>query len=58
MFLASHDSFSVALKKELNNIACEDILTDLVVLCADLYEQKRYVTPEDKHVLLKVRARV
>ena len=55
MFLASHDSFSVALKKELNNIPCEEILTDLVNLCCDMYDQKRYLTPETKHVLLKVR---
>ena len=55
MFVASHDTFSVALKKELNTIPCEDALTSLVNLCAELYESKRYVTPESKHILLKVR---
>eukprot|EP01136_Pigoraptor_vietnamica_P024486 Opistho-1_new@77605 len=34
----------------------DEVLADVVNLCADLFEQNLYVTPEEKHVMLKVMA--
>lgn len=32
----------------------DDLLADIVNLCADYYEDKMYLTPNEKHTLLKV----
>ena len=32
----------------------EELLADIVNLCADYYENKMYLTPSEKHMLLKV----
>lgn len=33
----------------------EELLADIVNLCVDYYENKMYLTPNEKHMLLKVR---
>lgn len=32
----------------------EELLADIVNLCVDYYEDKLYLTPSEKHMLLKV----
>lgn len=32
----------------------EELLADIVNLCADYYDNKLYLTPSEKHMLLKV----
>ena len=32
----------------------EELLADIVNLCVDYYENKMYLTPGEKHMLLKV----
>lgn len=32
----------------------EELLADIVNLCVDYYEDKMYLTPNEKHMLLKV----
>lgn len=32
----------------------EELLADIVNLCVDYYENKMYLTPNEKHMLLKV----
>ena len=32
----------------------DELLADIVNLCADYYEDKMYLTPNEKHTLLKV----
>lgn len=34
----------------------EELLADIVNLCVDYYENKMYLTPSEKHMLLKVGA--
>lgn len=34
----------------------EELLADIVNLCVDYYENRMYLTPSEKHMLLKVRA--
>lgn len=34
----------------------EELLADIVNLCVDYYENKMYLTPSEKHMLLKVSA--
>lgn len=36
----------------------EELLADIVNICVDYYENKMYLTPSEKHMLLKVRASV
>lgn len=33
----------------------EELLADIVNLCVDYYENRMYLTPGEKHMLLKVR---
>lgn len=33
----------------------EELLADIVNLCVDYYENRMYLTPSEKHMLLKVR---
>lgn len=35
----------------------EELLADIVNLCVDYYENRMYLTPSEKHMLLKVRGR-
>lgn len=32
----------------------EELLADIVNICVDYYENKMYLTPSEKHMLLKV----
>lgn len=34
----------------------EELLADIVNICVDYYENKMYLTPSEKHMLLKVGA--
>lgn len=34
----------------------EELLADIVNICVDYYENKMYLTPSEKHMLLKVPA--
>lgn len=36
----------------------EELLADIVNICVDYYENKMYLTPSEKHMLLKVSARL
>eukprot|EP01137_Pigoraptor_chileana_P010276 Opistho-2@59637 len=57
MFLANQNQITTTLKDQLEGIAgYDEVLADVVNLCADIYEQNLYVTPEEKHVMLKVMA--
>ncbi|KAJ3036755.1 Cytoplasmic FMR1-interacting protein 2 [Rhizophlyctis rosea] len=57
-FLAQHDQFSAALKKSLNNLhtSYEDIIVDLLTLCADRLEKGVWTVPETKWMYLKAMA--
>lgn len=35
-------------------VGYEELLADIVNLCVDYYENKMYLTPSEKHMLLKV----
>ena len=36
----------------------DELLADIVNLCVDYYENRMYLTPNEKHMLLKVRYRL
>lgn len=36
----------------------EELLADIVNICVDYYENKMYLTPSEKHMLLKVSASI
>eukprot|EP00794_Sanderia_malayensis_P007099 gene7099-7902_t len=55
MFLATQDQITNKLKDKLAVVpGHEDLLCEIVDLCCNLYEQKSYVLPAEKHMLLKV----
>ncbi|MGH0188433.1 UNVERIFIED_CONTAM: hypothetical protein FKN15_042994 [Acipenser sinensis] len=55
MFLANHNKITQTLQQQLEVIpAYEELLADIVNLCVDYYENKMYLTPTEKHMLLKV----
>uniref|UniRef100_A0A668RW16 Cytoplasmic FMR1-interacting protein n=1 Tax=Oreochromis aureus TaxID=47969 RepID=A0A668RW16_OREAU len=55
MFLANHNKITQSLQQQLEVIhGYEELLADIVNLCADYYENKLYLTPSEKHMLLKV----
>ncbi|XP_077992944.1 cytoplasmic FMR1-interacting protein 1-like [Glandiceps talaboti] len=55
LFLAQHDEMSNTLKKNLEAIpGFEDLLADIINICMYHYEDKLYLTPSEKHMLLKV----
>uniref|UniRef100_A0A7M4FX05 Cytoplasmic FMR1-interacting protein n=1 Tax=Crocodylus porosus TaxID=8502 RepID=A0A7M4FX05_CROPO len=55
MFLANHNKITQSLQQQLEVIAgYEELLADIVNLCVDYYENKMYLTPNEKHMLLKV----
>lgn len=53
---AFHPSFAhQSLQQQLEVInGYEELLADIVNLCVDYYENKMYLTPSEKHMLLKV----
>uniref|UniRef100_A0A6Q2XGR1 Cytoplasmic FMR1-interacting protein n=1 Tax=Esox lucius TaxID=8010 RepID=A0A6Q2XGR1_ESOLU len=57
MFLANHNKITQSLQQQLEVINGHDeLLADIVNLCVDYYENKMYLTPHEKHLLLKVTA--
>ena len=51
----SHSVFQ-SLQQQLEVISgYEELLADIVNLCVDYYENRMYLTPSEKHMLLKVR---
>lgn len=55
MFLATQNKIRVMLKETLQQIpGYEDLLCDVVNLCVYLYENKMYLLPSEKHMLVKV----
>nr|XP_058150780.1 cytoplasmic FMR1-interacting protein 1 isoform X1 [Dasypus novemcinctus] len=55
MFLANHNKITQSLQQQLEVISgYEELLADIVNLCVDYYENKMYLTPGEKHMLLKV----
>uniref|UniRef100_A0A2I3HDM9 Cytoplasmic FMR1-interacting protein n=1 Tax=Nomascus leucogenys TaxID=61853 RepID=A0A2I3HDM9_NOMLE len=56
MFLANHNKITQSLQQQLEVISgYEELLADIVNLCVDYYENRMYLTPSEKHMLLKVR---
>jgi cytoplasmic FMR1 interacting protein len=55
MFFATHNRIRETLKEELVKIeGFEELLTDIVNICVHFFEQRFYVTPEEKHLYVKV----
>lgn len=55
LFLANQNKITFLLKEGLETIqGYDDVLADVLALCVRLYESNMYITPNDKHVLLKV----
>ncbi|XP_051985982.1 cytoplasmic FMR1-interacting protein 1 homolog [Xyrauchen texanus] len=55
MFLANHNKITQSLQQQLEVInGFDELLADIVNLCVDYYENKMYLTPSEKHLLLKV----
>ncbi|KPP78847.1 cytoplasmic FMR1-interacting protein 1-like [Scleropages formosus] len=55
MFLANHNKITQSLQQQLEVInGYDELLADIVNLCVDYYENKMYLTPNEKHMLLKV----
>ncbi|XP_056269934.1 cytoplasmic FMR1-interacting protein 1 homolog [Pseudoliparis swirei] len=55
MFLANHNKITQSLQQQLEVInGYEELLADIVNLCVEYYENKMYLTPDEKHMLLKV----
>nr|XP_021551234.1 cytoplasmic FMR1-interacting protein 2 [Neomonachus schauinslandi] len=55
MFLANHNRITQCLHQQLEVIpGYEELLSDIVNICVDYYENKMYLTPSEKHMLLKV----
>ena len=55
MFLANHGSIREELKKALEKIKnFEELLGDIINICLVLFENKYYISPAEKHMLVKV----
>ena len=55
LFLSSQNAFTTKLKEKLVSCAgFEELLVDMVNLCATNIENQSYVTPDSKHMLIKV----
>ena len=55
MFLATHDRIRILLKERIDQIqGVEELLADVVNLCVTHFENKTYLLPSDKHMLIKV----
>ena len=56
LFLANQNKITRLLKEGLETIqGYDDVLADVLSLCVRLQESNMYITPNEKHVLLKVR---
>lgn len=55
IFFATPNKIRETLKEELVKIdGFEELLTDIVNICVHFFEQRFYVTPEEKHLYVKV----
>ncbi|XP_050079381.1 cytoplasmic FMR1-interacting protein [Anopheles maculipalpis] len=55
MFLATQNKIRDTVKDTLEKIAgYEDLLSEVVNICVHMYDSKMYMTPEEKHMLVKV----
>jgi len=55
MFLANHDKITSSLKLVLSGIqGYEELICDIVNISMNYYENKMYILPSEKHMLLKV----
>ncbi|XP_071452530.1 cytoplasmic FMR1-interacting protein isoform X2 [Hetaerina americana] len=55
MFLATQNKIRDTVKENLEKIPnYEDLLADVVNICVQMFENKMYLTPNDKHMLVKV----
>lgn len=55
MFLATQNKIRDTVKDTLEKISgYEDLLCDVVNICVHMFESKMYMTPEEKHMLVKV----
>ncbi|XP_076821965.1 cytoplasmic FMR1-interacting protein 1 homolog isoform X2 [Clavelina lepadiformis] len=55
MFLANHDKITQSLKLALSGInGYEELICDIVNISMNYYENKMYLVPSEKHMLLKV----
>ncbi|XP_072161050.1 cytoplasmic FMR1-interacting protein-like isoform X2 [Bemisia tabaci] len=55
MFLASQNKIRDTVKENLEKIiGYKELLSDVVKLCVHMFETKMYLTPTEKHMLVKV----
>ena len=55
MFLATQNKIRDTLKEAMQQIPnYEDLLCDIVNLCVYMYENKMYLLPNEKHMMVKV----
>ena len=55
LFLANQNKITLLLKEGLETIdGYDDVLADVLTLCVRLHESNMYITPHEKHVLVKV----
>ncbi|CAH0395190.1 unnamed protein product [Bemisia tabaci] len=55
MFLATQNKIRDTVKENLEKIiGYEELLSDVVNLCVHMFETKMYLTPTEKHMLVKV----
>lgn len=56
MFLGTQNKIRDALKFSLTSIpGFEELLADVVTTCAQMFEERHYILPSEKHMLVKVR---
>ncbi|CAH0773052.1 unnamed protein product [Bemisia tabaci] len=59
MFLASQNKIRDTVKENLEKIiGYKELLSDVVNLCVHMFETKMYLTPTEKHMLVKVNPRM
>lgn len=55
MFLAMHNSILTELKLGLQGVnGSEDLMCDIVNTCVNIYENRSYLTPNEKHGCIQV----
>lgn len=55
MFLAIQNKIRDTVKENLEKIpGYEELLADVITLCVQMFETKMYLTPTEKHMLVKV----
>jgi cytoplasmic FMR1 interacting protein len=55
MFLATQNKIRDTVKETLEKIpGYEDLLSDVVNICVHMFETRMYLTPSEKHMLVKV----